>query len=111
MNDTAAFTAAAALDIAAPRYLRVASFQVSANDLAAATGYTLKDMGTLDGLEAWNRSERAAHPEGENDLYAKWQQSQYIYSMFMAHNEVLDNDRYNLKWSTLETYLTPKGRE
>jgi hypothetical protein len=111
MNDTAAYTAAAALDITAPRYLRIASFQVSANDLARMTGYTLKDMGSLAGLDAWNRNERAAHPEGENELYAKWQQSQYMYSMFMARNEVLDNDRYpNLKWSKLETYLQPTKR-
>jgi uncharacterized protein YbjT (DUF2867 family) len=65
MDDVAAFTATAALDTAAPRYLRIASLQVSANDLARATDYELKDMGSLAGLDAWNRSERAAHPEGE----------------------------------------------
>jgi hypothetical protein len=106
MNDTAAFTALAALDDTAPRYLRIASFQVSARDMAAASGYELKDRGTLAELDAYNKSERAAHPEGENELYAKWQQSQYMHSMFSARNEVLDNDRYpGLVWSTLEQYL------
>ena len=67
-------------------------------------------MGSLAGLDGWNKSERAAHPEGEEELYAKWQQSQYMYSMFMARNEVLDNDRYpDLKWSSLETYLEPSN--
>jgi len=108
MNDVAAFTAAAALDVTAPRYLRIASFQVSANDLAAATGYELKNLGTLTELDAYNKRERAAHPEGENELYAKWQQSMYMHSMFSAHNEVLDNNRYpDITWSKLETYSKP----
>jgi len=111
MNDTAAYTAMAALDVTAPRYLRIASFQVSANDLATATGYELKDMGTLADLDAYNKSERAAHPEGENELYAKWQQSMYMHSMFSAHNEVLENDRYpDLVWSKLEEYSKPAQR-
>jgi len=106
MNDTAAFTAMAAMDVTAPRYLRIASFQVSARDLAGKTGYTLKDMGTLADLDAYNKRERAAHPEGEKELYAKWQQSMYMHSMFSAHNEVLDNDRYpDLIWSKLEEYI------
>ncbi|MDP9078886.1 MAG: NmrA family NAD(P)-binding protein [Bacteroidota bacterium] len=109
MNDVAAFTAMAAMDVTAPRYLRIASFQVSANDLAALTGYELKNMGTLSDLDAYNRKERAAHPDGENQLYAKWQQSQYMHSMFSAHHEVLDNSRYaDIVWSTLEEYLKPK---
>ena len=108
MNDTAAYTAMAAMDLAAPRTLRIASFQVSANDLATATGYVLKDLGTLAELDAYNRRERAAHPEGEQELYARWQQSMYMHSMFSAHHEVLDNDRYpDLVWSKPEIYITP----
>jgi hypothetical protein len=71
MNDTAAFTAKAALNDATPRYLRIASFQVSASEIAAASGYTLQNRGSLAELDAHNKSERAAHPEGENELYAK----------------------------------------
>lgn len=111
MNDTAAFVAEAAMDVTAPRYLRIASFQVSANDLASLTGYELKNMGTLAELDAYNKRERAAHPEGEKELYAKWQQSMYMHSMFSAHNEVLDNDRYpDLSWSKLEEYLKPPNK-
>ena len=106
MNDTAAFVAEAALDVTAPRYLRIASFQISANDLALLTGYELKNLGTLADLDAYNKRERAAHPEGENELYAKWQQSMYMHSMVSAHNEVLDNNRYpDLVWSKLEEYI------
>lgn len=108
MNDTAAFTAIAALDVTAPRYLRIASFQVSANELASLTGYELKNLGTLADLDAYNKRERAAHPEGEHELYAKWQQSMYMHSMFSAHNEVLDNSRYpGLTWSKIEEYSKP----
>jgi hypothetical protein len=111
MNDTAAFVAEAALDVTAPRYLRIASFQVSARDLAGKTGYTLKDMGTLAGLDAYNKRGRAAHPEGENELYAQWQQSMYMHSMFSAHNEVLDNDRYpDLIWRKVEDYIKSPGQ-
>jgi uncharacterized protein YbjT (DUF2867 family) len=110
MNDTAAFTAMAAMDVTAPRFLRIASFQLSANDIAAATGYELKDMGTLASLDAYNKRERAAHPEGENELYAKWQQSMYMHSMFSAHSELLNNSRYlGIVWSAREEYLKPAG--
>lgn len=51
MNDTAAFTAKAALDDDSPRYLRIASFQVSAREMAAASGYELKYKGTLAELD------------------------------------------------------------
>ena len=108
MKNTAAFTAAAAQDQTSPRYLRIASFQISAREMAIATGYTLKDMGTLESLDAFNIRERAAHPEGENELYAKWQQSQYMHSMFSARNELLDNNRYpGINWSAVDDYIKP----
>jgi hypothetical protein len=106
MNDTAAYTAKAAIDDSSPRYLRIASFQISAKELSELTGYQLKNMGSLEALDRFNKSERLAHPEGEHELYAKWQQSMYMHSMFSAHNTILDNDRFHdLKWSTLQEYL------
>ncbi|GAA4328806.1 hypothetical protein GCM10023149_32990 [Mucilaginibacter gynuensis] len=109
MNDTATFTAEAALDNTAPRYLRIASFQPSPRELTELTGYTLKDMGPLAGLDQYNRQQRAEHPEGEQELYAKWQQSMYMHSMFSAHNEVTDNSRYaELAWSKIEDYIQPR---
>lgn len=109
MDDTAAYTATAALDSATPRALKIASFQVSPRELATFTAETLKTpfdlvrLGSLDDLRSYNKSERAAHPEGENDLYASWQQSQYLQSMFSAHHQSLDNDRYpDVAWTKLQ---------
>jgi len=114
MDDTAAYTAAAALDPATPKVLRIASFQVSARDLAKFTEDVLKTpfemvrLGSRDELAAYNKRERAAHPEGETDLYAGWQQSQYMHSMFSAHNESLDNDRYpGIQWMKLQDWIKP----
>ncbi len=109
MDDTAAYTAAAALDPTTPRALKIASFQVSPNDLVKFTGETLKTpftlarIGSLEDLGVYNKRERAAHPEGENELYAGWQQSQYMQSMFSAHHQSLDNARYpDVVWTKLQ---------
>ena len=112
MDDTAAFTAEVAIDENTPRYLRIASFQVSPNDLVnlseqeKGSKFKLVDMGSMEGFSAYNKMQRAAHPEGEDELYPKWQQSQYVYSMFAAHHMRLDNDRYKgLSWSPVEANI------
>jgi NAD(P)-dependent dehydrogenase (short-subunit alcohol dehydrogenase family) len=109
MDDTAAYTAMAAIDEATPRHLSIASFQVSPEDLVIlseqhkGSKFQLNNMGSMESFSAYNEAQRAAHPEGENELYAKWQQSQYLYSMFLVHHEALDNDRYQgLSWSPVE---------
>jgi NAD(P)-dependent dehydrogenase (short-subunit alcohol dehydrogenase family) len=109
MDDTAAFTAMAALDEAAPRSLRIASFRVSPNDLVdlseriKGAKFKLLNMGTMEAFSAYNKKQRAADPDGETQLYAKWQQSQYLYSMFLVHHPELDNNRYEgLSWSPVE---------
>lgn len=109
MDNTAAYTALAALDETAPRYLKIASFSVSSNELVSLSKehkgaeFKLIDMGTMEGFSAYNKTQRAANPAGENELYSKWQQSQYLYSMFFTHHESLDNDRYKgLNWSPVE---------
>ena len=113
MDDTAAYTAAAAMDPSAPAALRIASFQVSPRDLVRYTADILKDpfklvrMGSLEELAAHNTAERAAHPEGENELFPRWQQGQYIQSMFSTQHVSLDNDRYpDLTWIPLEAFLS-----
>jgi nucleoside-diphosphate-sugar epimerase len=99
-DDTAAFTAAAAMDDDAPKVLRIASFQISANELVTMatalkkTPFKLIPMGSLEDLSAYNKKERAANPAGENELYPKWQGSQYMHSMFSVQNSPLDNSRY-----------------
>lgn len=106
MDDTAAYTALVALDDTAPRYLRIASFSVSPNDLVAltekhkGTKFELIHMGTMEAFSAYNKQQRAANPEGEKELYPRWQQAQYRYSMFTVPHQKTDNDRYEgLSWS------------
>ena len=112
MDDTAGYTAAAALDSAAPRALKIASFQVSPRDLVTFTEETLQTpftfvrLGSLEDLRLYNKRERAAHPEGENELYPSWQQSQYMQSMFSTHHQSLDNARYSdVSWTKLQDVI------
>ena len=112
-DDTAAFSAAVALDSTAPRILRIASFQISANELVKmATSiknaeFKLIPMGSLEELSAHNKKERAANPQGENELYPKWQGSQYMHSMFTVQNNSLDNNRYpGIAWTPAEEILS-----
>jgi hypothetical protein len=99
-DDTASFTASAALDSNTPKILRIASFQISPNELVAManeikkTEFKLIPMGSLEGLSAYNKQARTDNPAGENELYPNWQGSQYMHSMFTAQNNPLDNDRY-----------------
>lgn len=101
-----------ALDAEAPRSLRIASFRTDPNELAALTQnvfserFDLNQQGTLEQFSAYIKKARAEDPEGENQLYPQWQQMQYLYSMFAAHHEALENDRYDgLTWQTLETTI------
>jgi len=112
MDDTAAFTAAAALDDDTPRALHIASFRISPEELSKTAGkvkntnFQLVRMGSLEELTSFNKSERAAHPEGENELYPRWQSSQYVQSMFSVRPYALDNERYaDVQWSSAEHFL------
>lgn len=106
MDNTADYTAAAALDSDTPRVLRIAGFQVSPKDLAEigteVKGHEFKlvRMGSLEDFAAANKKERAANPEGEREVFPDWQGKQYLHSMFSVHNETLDNDRYaDVEWT------------
>ncbi len=116
MDDTAAYTAAAALDPATPRALHIASFQVSPNDLVAFTKdvlhtpFGLVRMGSLTELREKNNKDRAANPEGENELYPRWQQGQYMQSMFSTRHPSLENFRYpEIVWTKLENFVKPRA--
>lgn len=118
MDDTAAYTAAAALDPTTPRYLRIASFQLSPEELAAeaeAAGkghFELVRLGSRADLAAHIERARAANPAGEHDLYANWQQMQYMLSMFSVQNHPLDNQRYpDLQWTGAPEVLSGEKPE
>ena len=112
MDDTAAFTAEVALDDNAPRDLQIASFQVSPNmiwaEVKEATGqeFTIRQLSGLEDFAQFIKKQRADNPAGENELYAKWQQSQYMYSMYTTHHQQLSNERYkDLTWTTGLDYI------
>jgi nucleoside-diphosphate-sugar epimerase len=116
MDDTAAYTACAALDPTTPRSLRIASFQVTPNDLLQfasetfRTPWALVRLGTVEELRAQNKAARAANPEGEHELYCRWQQGQYMQSMFSTEHASLDNDRYpDLQWMKLGAVIQPRS--
>jgi hypothetical protein len=117
MDDTAAFTAAAALDASAPRAAHIASFRISPNELVnlatelLKTPFKLLRLGSLEDLRSYNKRERFAHPEGENEVFPQWQRSQYMQSMFSVHPEPLDNNRYPLlRWTKFQDVIGARAR-
>jgi nucleoside-diphosphate-sugar epimerase len=116
MDDTAAFTAYAALDKETPRFLRIAGDPVSARGLAAmaseVTGrkFRLWRAGSLGTLDTLIKLLRRIAP-GKNELYPIWQQMQYMRDMFdgRAKLEPLDNGRYpGLRWTTVRDLLVSR---
>jgi NmrA-like family len=107
MDNTADYTAAAALDAATPRILRIASFQITPIELVDI-GEEIKErkfrfipMGSLEDFAASNKQERSANPAGEQELYPSWQGKQYMHGMFSVQNTPLDNDRYpDVQWTS-----------
>ena len=112
-DDTAAFTARAALDPSTPRFLRIAGDQLSARELTAVvrevTGkkFRLFRAGGLGMLGTLIKVARRVAP-GEKELYPAWQGMQYMRNMFdgRAKLEPLDNDRYpGMRWTTVRDVL------
>lgn len=113
IDDTAAFTASAALDSRTPRFLRIAGDRINARGLVGIareiTGerYRLFRAGGLRRLERMIRVIRALFP-GKDELYPPWQGMQYLHNMSTgrARLDPLDNDRYpGLRWTTARDVL------
>ena len=113
-DDTATFTASAALDPSTPRFLRIAGDQLSARELTAVvsevTGkeFRLFRAGGLGMLGALIKVARTVAP-GEKEIYPAWQGMQYMRNMFdgRAMLQPLDNDRYpGMRWTTVRDVLT-----
>jgi NmrA-like family len=116
MDDTADYTAAAAIDPSTPKILRIASFQISPNELVAAgaevkkTEFKLIPMGSMEDFSASNKQERSANPKGEKELYPSWQGKQYLHSMFSVQNTPLDNNRYpDVQWTSAIDVISKIG--
>ena len=113
MDDTAAFTAEAALDPDPPRVLRIAGEQISAKGLADASselsGRRFRPLrgGSLTTLGRIIRVARALTP-GSESPFPIWQGMQYLYCMFEGSGRLdpLDNARYpGLPWTGVRTVL------
>ena len=113
IQDTAEFTARAALDPAAPRFLRIAGDELSARELAAVvsevTGrkFRLLRAGSLSTLGTIIKVARRLAP-ADKDIFPPWQGMQYMRNMFdgQAKHAPLDNDRYpDMRWTTARDVL------
>jgi len=118
MDNTAAFTAEAALDPSAPRYLRIAGDLKSPRELkvimSEVTGkkFRLFRAGSIGLLSSFIKVARLLGP-AEKEIFPAWQGMQYMRNMIddRAKLETIDNDRYpDIHWTAakdvLSTHLT-----
>jgi uncharacterized protein YbjT (DUF2867 family) len=116
-DNTAAYTAAAALDSSTPRFLRVAGDQISCRDLMAISSEVTGDQfrllrpGGLGMLNIMIKVMRRLMPSSQA-LYPPWQGMQYMHNMCsgLAKLEPLDNDRYPaIKWTAARNVIASRS--
>jgi len=116
IDDTAAYTASAALDPSTPRFLRIAGDQLSARELRAVVSevthreFRLFRAGGLGMLGAIIKVARTVAPR-EQDVFPAWQGMQYMRNMFDGRAKLapLDNDRYpGIRWTTVRDVLAAR---
>jgi len=114
MDNTAEFTANAALDPTTPRYLYIAGDQLSPRQIKDVVSgisgeqYRLFWVGSPLVLSGLIKVARTVAP-GEGELYPAWQGMQYMRNMIdkRARLDGLDNDRYpSIHWTTIKDVLT-----
>lgn len=114
MDDTATFTAAAAMDNETPRYLKIVGEQISARSIAETmtllTGseFRLLRAGSVRSLRLMSNVVRSLTPP-TNDPFPVWQGMQYSCSMFdgSAKLDPVDNERYpDIRWTRLGEFLS-----
>lgn len=112
-DDVAAYVAAAAMDEATPRFLRIAGDSVSAGEIAATmtavTGdqYRTLWVGSIGMLGAMIRIAKIVSPQ-PNVTFPPWQGMQYMRDQFSGRAKLdsLDNGRYlNLSWTSVRKLL------
>lgn len=115
-DDTAAFTAAAAMDPSTPRTLRIAGDSPTARELAAlmteisGERYRLLRAGSLRTLGVVIRIARTVAPQ-RDALYPAWQGMQYMRDMYDGRGQLqpLDNGRYpELRWTSAREVLAAR---
>jgi nucleoside-diphosphate-sugar epimerase len=119
MDDTAEFTAAAALDPTTPRFLRVSGDRLTARGLVEAasdaTGerFRLLRAGGLGRLGLIIRVARTLFPQ-RGEVFPAWQGMQYVRDMFGGRAVLgpLDNDRYpGIRWTTARDVIAAHAAE
>lgn len=114
VQDTAVFTANAALDDSTPRFLRIAGDQLSPREIKdlmsviSRKKYRLFRAGGLGLLSTLIKIARRIAP-GEKDLYPAWQGMQYMRNMIDKRGNLdsNDNNRYpDMHWTTVKDLLT-----
>ena len=112
-DDVAAYTAAAALDDAAPRILRIAGGSVSARGIAGIMGdvtgtrYGTLWAGSIGSLGLLIRLAKLLAPQ-PGAAFPPWQRMQYMRGMFSGNGKLrpLDNGRYpGLRWTSIREKL------
>jgi uncharacterized protein YbjT (DUF2867 family) len=118
LENTAEYTARAALDDTSPRYLRIAGDVVSAKGLkeaaSEATGkpFRLLRAGGLGSLHTMIRITRTLFPKRE-EVFPPWQGMQYLHNMFTGKPKLtpLDNERYSgIRWTSVREVLARSGK-
>lgn len=112
IEDTAKFTALAALDSETPRFLKIAGDQISANMLAeimsqlSGKPFKVFRPGSL-GLFKFIIGLTKLLSKETTELYPPWQGMQYMHNMYsgIAKLDKVDNDRYKIKWTTVKDLL------
>ncbi|MBC5775569.1 NmrA family NAD(P)-binding protein [Pontibacter sp. KCTC 32443] len=113
IQNTADYTAAAALDPNTPRYLCIAGDVLTVHGLCEAAGkatgeeFKLLRIGGLGLLNTIIKITKTVIP-GSNEAYPAWQGMQYMRDMFrgMAKLESLDNNRYpEIRWTRVAEVL------
>ncbi len=116
IQNTADYTAAAALDPTTPRYVRIAGDVLSARVLKDAASEVTGDefklfrVGGLGLLNAIIKITKAVAPNN-NEVFPAWQGMQYMRDMFsgLAKLEPLDNNRYpEVKWTSVAEVLAKR---
>lgn len=114
-DDVADYTADAALDAQAPRFLRIAGDERSPRDLATlmtrldGRPWKLLRAGSIGRLGLLIRVTRALSP-GSDAPFPAWQGMQYLRDMSSGAGKLLDldNDRYGkTEWTDAEAVLGP----
>lgn len=113
VDNTAAYTALAALDDTTPRYLHIAGEIATIKDLqqtaekAYKTNFKLLRLGGLGAFKKMISFTRFVAPQ-KNEIFPAWQGMQYMLNMFsgLSHPIKLDNHRYkNIEWTSIKDVL------